>query len=135
MSLNKLPYEYDLLRTVRLCVQKVSAAERNKSNLFQMVAGFTDVAVNLSQDSRSIISMIYMYMYKTVYFNVLYRIICKKKQKKKHPNFILLAKKNIPGKNLIVKFCLLLERGIPGGMKTVYFNVLHVPRPCNMCTK
>ena len=50
-----------------------------------------------------------------------YRIIYKK-----HPNFVLLAKNYFffLAKNLIFKFCLLLSRGITGGIKTVYFDVL-----------
>ena len=43
----------------------------------------------------------------------------------KHTYFVFASKKLFfLAKNLIFKFCLLLSRGITGGMKTVYFNVI-----------
>ena len=66
---------------------------------------------------------------KTVYFNVLPRLSTELFTKK-HPKFVLLAKNYfLLAKNLIFKFCLLLSRGITGGMKTIYFNVLFHIRP------
>ena len=61
---------------------------------------------------------------KTVYFNVLSHISTELSTKS--PYFVLLAKKKIffLAKKMIFKFCLLLSRGIKGGMKNVYFNVL-----------
>ena len=60
---------------------------------------------------------------KTVYFNVLSHISTELSNKS--PYFVLLAKNYFfLSKNLIFKFCLLLSRGILGGMKTIYFNVL-----------
>ena len=44
---------------------------------------------------------------------------------KKTPKIRFASKKlSFSGKNLTFKFCLLLSRGITGGMKYVYFNVL-----------
>ena len=61
---------------------------------------------------------------KNVYLNVLSRLSTGLSTKK-HPNYALQAKKNFfLAKNFIFKFCLLLSKGITGGMKTVYFNVL-----------
>ena len=61
---------------------------------------------------------------KTFYFKVLSHL-SNDLSTKKHPNFVLLAKIYFfLAKNLIFEFFLLLSRGIIGGMKTVYFNVL-----------
>ena len=60
---------------------------------------------------------------KTVYFNDLSHL--SNDLSTKTPK-IRFASKNyfFRQKELIFKFCLLLSRGITGGMKTVYFNIL-----------